>query len=96
MKVQDFNGLQNFLRDKTVFAQYGLNRIGVFGSFARGENNRDIDLLIEGETDFRKMIQLKKYLEEQLETKIDIVMEKYADPIILFRARKEMKYATRH
>ena len=97
MQVTDFNSLQNFLRDKSVFQQYDLNRIGVFGSFARGEKFKDLDLLVEGnENDFKKFLALKNYLETELKLPVDIMIEKFADPIIIYRARKDMKYVTRN
>jgi uncharacterized protein len=92
--VQDFNSLQQFLREQKVFARFGFNRIGVFGSFARGERFNDIDLLIENKLDYDTRIALKNFLEAQLNVPVDIVLKDFAEPIILFRALKDVKYAT--
>ncbi|WP_262512013.1 hypothetical protein [Spirosoma pollinicola] len=43
MPVNDFQSLQSYLRESQVFDRFGLTRIGVFGSFVRGESYRDID-----------------------------------------------------
>lgn len=96
MQIQNFDTFQIFLRENNVFARFGITRFGVFGSFARGEKNyRDIDLLIEDENpDYRKLIELKKYLEQKLGIHVDIVIEKFTDPVILYRAKNDMKYAT--
>jgi uncharacterized protein len=92
--VQDFNSLQQFLREQKVFARFGFNRIGVFGSFARGERFNDIDLLIENKLDYDTRIALKNFLEAQLNVPVDIVLKDFVEPIILFRALKDVKYAT--
>lgn len=87
------SGLQEFLRKEKIFGRYGLQRIGIFGSFARGENFNDIDLLIEEPMSLEKAYQLKSELEEKLEIKVDIILKNYAEPIILYRALKDIKYA---
>ena len=94
MNVSNIESFQNFLRQNKVFQRFGLSRIGIFGSFARGEKYNDIDLLIEENISFDKRIELQEFLEKSLHTKIDVVVKKFAEPIILYRAMKEMKYAT--
>lgn len=57
--------------------EYGVSRIGVFGSFALGDYNdtSDIDILV----DFKKtiglfkFIELEDYLSEKLGRKVDLV-----------------------
>ena len=92
--VSDFNSFQQFLREQKVFARFGFDRIGVFGSFARGERFNDIDLLIESRLDYDSRMALKNFLEAQLNVPVDIVLKDFAEPIILFRALKDVKYAT--
>lgn len=92
--VSDFNSFQQFLREQKVFARFGFDRIGVFGSFARGERFNDIDLLIESRLDYDSRMALKNFLEAQLNVPVDIVLKEFAEPIILFRALKDVKYAT--
>jgi len=96
MQVHDFNTLQLFLRQHDVFNRFGLTRLGVFGSLSRGESNfQDIDLLVEDDNpDFRNLLALKIFLEEKLGKRVDIVIKKFGDPIILYRAEHDMKYAT--
>ncbi|MFI5221496.1 MAG: nucleotidyltransferase family protein [Bacteroidia bacterium] len=94
MIVRDFNSFQDFLRTNNVFERFGFKRIGVFGSFSRGENYNDIDLLLEENLNYEQRSTFKKFLEESLNTNIDIVLKDYAEPIILHRALKEIKYAT--
>jgi len=94
MQVRDFNTFQQFLRDNDVFSHFGFKRLGVFGSFARGKSFNDIDLLIDDRIDYQSRIALKTFLETKLQIPVDIVIRDFAEPIILHRALKDMKYAT--
>lgn len=86
-----------YLENSLFFQTYNLERIGIFGSVAREEDANDLDLLIDGDpSDFKKWIQFKEKIEADLAIKVDIMFEKYADPIILYRAKKDLIYATRH
>ena len=84
--------LEKLLRKENVFGEFGINRLGIFGSFARGENYNDIDILLEQNMDYKKREQLKSKLQTLLKTKVDLVPEKFVDAIILYRARKVVKY----
>jgi len=56
--------------------KYGIKRLGLFGSVARGEqkDDSDIDVYIEGEPQsLFTMSNLKDELQELLECKVDIV-----------------------
>jgi len=57
--------------------RFKAKEIGLFGSFARGEQtaNSDIDLLVEFEegADLFDLVGLANYLEEALQQKVDIV-----------------------
>ena len=79
--------------EMNMFREYNIKRIGVFGSFARGEHFNDIDLFIEDELNFQELIQLKNQLERKTGIPFDIMQKKYAEPVILYRALKEMQYA---
>ena len=60
--------------------KYSLSKIGVFGSYARGEEKpgSDIDILVEFRTtpDLFAFFEIEEYLERILERKIDLVREK--------------------
>lgn len=45
--------------------------------------------------DYKIREQLKIKLQEILQTKVDLVPGKLADPIIVYRARKDLKYVTK-
>ncbi|MGL6064320.1 MAG: nucleotidyltransferase family protein [Fusobacteriaceae bacterium] len=83
------------LKNQNIFERYKIERIGIFGSIARGEDGNDIDILVE-DSDYKKWIQLKKELEPLIKVTLDIMIEKYANPIVLMRAKKEIVYVTKH
>ena len=62
---------------KTEFKQnFGLVKIGLFGSYARGENfeDSDIDIVVElKKPDLFYLIGIKQTVEEALGAKVDVV-----------------------
>ena len=95
MPVNDFKSLQIYLRENQVFDRFGLSRIGVFGSFARGESYKDIDLLIDEDIPYKQLIALRELLQTELKTPVDLMLKRYAEPIILYRALTDIQYATK-
>lgn len=89
MTIQE---LEAILQRENIFQEFGIERLGLFGSFARGESYRDIDILLEQDMHYKLREQLQARLQIILQTKIDLVPEKFADPIILYRAHKDLKY----
>ncbi len=85
---------RKLFRDK-----YHVLRIGLFGSYAREEQNpnSDIDLLIEFEENTQDLydlkIQLKEFFKIQLGLNVDICREKYIKPRIKNSILKETVYA---
>jgi len=56
--------------------KYGINNIGLFGSYSKdeGRHESDIDIIIETtEPDLFKLVHIKDELEKLLHKKIDIV-----------------------
>jgi predicted nucleotidyltransferase len=56
--------------------KYKVNKIGYFGSYARGEqkDDSDIDILVEfSEPIGLEFVELKEYLEDVLNKKVDLV-----------------------
>ena len=57
-------------------AEYGVKRIGIFGSYAKGlqQDDSDIDILVEFEKPIGlKFVEFGEYLEELLGKKTDIL-----------------------
>jgi len=95
MNIETVNALERVLKSNNLLKKYNLERIGVFGSFARGEKANDIDFYIDSDNyNVKNLIELKRDLEKLTEKEVDIMLKKYANPIILYRAEKDMKYVT--
>lgn len=77
--------------------QYGVEEIGVFGSYARNEvtENSDLDLLVKLEyPTFLKLAGLLNYLERLFSTRVDITTKhKHLSPRFLQAIEKEIIYA---
>ena len=86
--------LQRHLRALRV--QYGVDRIGLFGSFVRGEQHSgsDIDLLVEfaRPVGLFKFMELENQLSELLGGKVDLVTRNALKPQIGKRILDEVKY----
>ena len=95
MQPQTIEDIQDYFIEHDLFNKYGLTKIGVFGSFARGEKFNDIDLYIGEDIELRKLAYLKKYLEYNWDTRVDIVPKKCEDPLIMYYAKNDMKYVSR-
>lgn len=80
--------LQKTMVQNNLFDRFNLNRVGVFGSAARGEQTNDIDVLIEDNVNYRLLSELRDELERLMNKRIDVVIARYANPIVLHRARK--------
>ncbi|GHS87341.1 hypothetical protein FACS189487_03320 [Campylobacterota bacterium] len=95
MNIESISALEKALKDGNLLKKYNLEKIGIFGSFARGEKANDIDFYIDTENyNINNLPNLKKDLEKLTEKEVDIMVKKYANPIVLYRAQKEMKYVT--
>lgn len=75
MKKED---ILKFLHDhKSEFEdEFGVTKIGLFGSFAKGEeqNGSDIDIVVElKKPDLLTLVGIKQSIEEQLNRKVDVV-----------------------
>lgn len=93
MIIQNIEQLENYFRSANLFELLGVTKIGVFGSFARNESFKDIDLLIEGDVRLESLISFQNILQRDINVPVDVVLTKYAEPIILYRAKQEIKYA---
>ena len=85
---------------RTIRERYGVARIGIFGSVARGEETpaSDIDVLVEfreGEETFDHFMDLKFYLEDLLGRKTDLVIADTLKPRIRDAVLGEVVYAWR-
>jgi uncharacterized protein len=84
--------LKNIFLSKNVFAMLGMNRIGIFGSYARGEKYNDIDLLLDEDPGYLKREALKELVENEMKVSCDVVVKNKLEPIILFYLNKDLQY----
>jgi len=78
--------------------RFGVARIGIFGSFARGEErpDSDVDILVvfqKGKKTFDNFMGTKFYLEEIFERRVDLVTEAALKPLIRDPILKNVLYA---
>ena len=79
--------------------RYQVKTIGFFGSYARGEQNRnsDIDILVEflddSSIDLFDFIELEDFLSRKLRIKVDLATKKALKPLIKDEILKETIYA---
>ena len=76
--------MQFLTENKEYFRkEFHVSKIGLFGSFARGEqrSDSDIDILIEIENDTQNIYDLKwelrEYLQKKLNRNVDVCSEKH-------------------
>ena len=76
-----------------ILKDYRVKKIGLFGSYARGEikENSDIDILIEIEKDISLLdfVGLKQEIEEALGKKVDLVEYDTIKPLLRERILSE-------
>ena len=81
---------------KELEEKFGLRKIGIFGSYVRGDQvqDSDIDILvtIERPMGFIKFIKLENHLSQILGTKVDLVTKKALKPYIGRRILQEVQY----
>ncbi len=91
------NVLELIQANKDRLQNYGVKRIGLFGSFVREEQNAesDVDLLVDfepGQKTFRNFMNLSFYLEDLLQRRVEIVTPEFLSPYIGPHILREVQY----
>ena len=91
------NVLELIRSNQDKIRSYGVRKLGLFGSFVRGEQKpeSDIDLLVEFQQDkksFDNFIQLAFFLEEILESRVELITIDALSPYIGPHIIKEVEY----
>jgi predicted nucleotidyltransferase len=76
-------------------SQYSVEKIGLFGSYARDEatEDSDIDIFVKMKPSMFDMIAIKDQIEEDLHVKVDIIREhKNIKPFFLEMIKKDLIY----
>lgn len=85
--------LSTLRSQRARFDELGVKRLGIFGSFARGEArpDSDLDVLVEFErTTFDGYMDLKFYLEDLFGRRIDLVLADRIKPLLRERILSEV------
>jgi predicted nucleotidyltransferase len=83
-------------RNREVLRQYGVRRLGLFGSCARGEaeETSDLDFVVEFESkSFDAYMDLKAFLEGLFRCPVDLVLSDAIKPRLRQRILKESVHA---
>jgi predicted nucleotidyltransferase len=84
--------------EKELKKTYGIKKIGIFGSYLRGEakEESDFDILVEFEEDANigllKFVEIENYLSDLLGVKVDLVEKSALKPRIGKHILKEVIY----
>jgi len=96
--MKRFKGIKEKLKklEPLLRERYKVKRIGIFGSYLRGEEKKrsDLDILVEfiEEPGFFDFLELENYLSKILEVKVDLVMKNTLKPLIGKHILKEVIY----
>lgn len=90
--------LKKIEENRQLVKKCGAKKIGVFGSYVRGEqqSESDIDILVEfqkGKKTFDNYMDLKFFLEDLFNCKVDLVIEETIKPRLKPYILESAKYA---
>jgi predicted nucleotidyltransferase len=87
----------NMIRqNREAIKRFGVKRMGLFGSYGRGEARRtsDLDFVVELESKtFSAYMGLKFFLEELFQCRVDLVLSNTIKPRLRERIAQETTYA---
>ena len=89
---------QMLLSHRNTLRKHGVMRLGLFGSYVKGEahTDSDIDLFVEfEELSFDRYMGLRIFLEDLFEKKIDLVTANSVKPRLKSRIEKDVEYVAR-
>lgn len=80
---------------------FGVSKLGLFGSYAKGEQNEDSDMdfyveFEEGKKTFNNLINLAFYLEDNLGQKVDVLTDKSVSERLRNVMEKNIQYVELH
>jgi len=99
MNMKEVEKIQEKLKSmKTELKEkYGIEKIGIFGSYVKGEQSEgsDLDVLVTFNKPIGlfKLVEMENELSEQLGVKVDLVTKSSLKPRIRDRVTNEVVYA---
>jgi len=99
MEISSIGELVAYLSNnkKFFYEMFGVNRMGIFGSFVQDNQtiSSDIDMVVEFEKsrkNIHSFLQLKRFLEKELERKVDLGFEHSLKPIVRDKIKGKIIY----
>ena len=99
MESQSITDILAYLRDKKgfLYEQFGVTRIGVFGSVVENQQTEfsDLDMVVELEKSRKNIhgfLQLKRFLEKELAREIDLGFENALKPAVKESIKERIVY----
>jgi len=90
----------NFIKNNKKFLkkQYGVEKIGIFGSYVKNniKDDSDIDIAIEMDKESKTLhnfLELKRYLEKNLQREVDLGIESNLKKAVKKKIKSEIIYA---
>jgi uncharacterized protein len=94
--MQTKDNIIHFLKENKQIIQekYAVNKIALFGSFARGDATKDsdIDIMVDMKPSFDNFFDLKYFLEDAFKTKVDLGKEKNLRLLVKEQIKDEIIY----
>ena len=98
--VKDKQEVHKIIRShKSSIQRFGAERLGIFGSFVRGEQKEgsDVDIVVEfeeGKKNFRNFMNLAEYLEALLNRKVELVTWESLASFVQRNVKEEIEYVS--
>lgn len=99
MEISSLEEIVKYLKKNKSFLydRFGVTRMGIFGSFVRRAQvaSSDIDMVVDIEKarkNIHNFLQLKRFLEKELEKKIDLGFEHSLKPILRDKIKEQIIY----
>ena len=96
--MKTLSEIQRILKSNMAVFQteYRITKLGIFGSYARGEQTEtsDVDILVDYEKapTLSKLVDLRTYLSELMDMKVDLVTKNGLKPRIRERVLADVIY----
>lgn len=98
MRIQTKKDIFDLLqKNRSQMQEYGVEKIGLFGSYLRAESNEksDVDLLVEfnkSKKTFRNYMGFAFYIENLLGKNVDVITPESLSPYIAPHIKREVEY----
>ena len=85
--------------NRPVFREFGIVKLGLFGSYVRNEQkaDSDIDIIVEfeaGKKNYARFFSLSEFLERLFNKKVDLLTDKGISPYLKPSIEKEAIYVS--